>query len=224
MAALRWTSAMASPATENFASLLLYLSSAAAAATAAVAAAVLAAAAAPHSPYYINKATMQQLQAEFPEQYRATSGHRFRSARDMQFGSAYKWYAAHVWATKHPQQQQQQQQESGTTAGFTEADSAVQFVMLQDIMVETGCYRQLFITWNTPGVKFVCLNDNANHPRHLPEINRQTVAFLSAQYPEPSEFELPESVSNGCSYLTASYGSLPSKQDMAAACALPERS
>jgi hypothetical protein len=187
-------------------------------------AAAAAAAAACRSPYFIRKATMQQLQAEFPEQYAATSGHRFRAGDDMQFASAYKWYAAHIWASNYDEQQQQQQQH--TASKPLDADSATQFVMLQDTMLETetGCYKQLSVTWNMPGVKFVCLNDNANDPRYLPEINRQTVQFLSAQYPEPSEFELPEGVSNACSYLTASYGSLPSKQDVAAACGLPQLS
>jgi hypothetical protein len=175
------------------------------------------------SPYFKRKATMQQLQAEFPEQYAATSGHRFRAGDDMQFASAYKWYAAHIWASnydEHQQQQQQQRQQNTASESF----DAIQFVMLQDNMVETGRCEQLSVTWSKPGVKFVCLNDSANDPRYLPEINRQTVQFLSAQHPEPSVFELPEGVSNGCSYLTASYGSLPSKQDIAAACGLPQLS
>jgi hypothetical protein len=162
---------------------------------------------------------MQQLQAEFPEQYAATSGHRFRAGDDMQFASAYKWYAAHIWAAKHPkqqQQQQQQQQRSGSDDREYNPDETLQFVMLADYMAYPGrnVKEEIQAAWQAPGVRFVCLNDNTANLHYLPEINRQTVQFLGAQYPTPSEFELPEGVTNGCRYLSASYGRLPSADEL----------
>ncbi|WIA31114.1 hypothetical protein OEZ86_001138 [Tetradesmus obliquus] len=211
-----------------------------------------------HSPYFINKTTMQRLQAEFPEEYVATSANRFRTGTDMQFAAAYKWYAAHLWGSDHPsnqqqqqqqdevrsgsqeianadenhaakaphnvmlqQQQQQQQQQQGEVRANTadeDAAKAVHFVMLQDRMAWEGCYRQLDEAWRQPGVRFVCLNDNTYDANSLTEITAQTLQFLNAVYPKPSEFELPEGVTNGCQYVTASFGSLPSAEDVAAAC------
>jgi hypothetical protein len=185
------------------------------------------------SPYYINRSTMQQLQAEFPEQYNATSASKFRAADDMQFAAAYKWYAALLAATTQASAKQQQQQQQGVqdiqlhliedkadaAAGNVGRDAAVQFVMLQDRMAwEGGCFRQLDEAWRKPGVKFVCLNDNTHDSQHLPEINRQTVQFLEWRYPEPSEFELSGGISNGCRNFEASYAALPSAQGIAAAC------
>jgi hypothetical protein len=161
---------------------------------------------------------MQQLQAEFPQQYAATSRHRFRAGDDMQFASAYKWYAAHLWAVNHPEQQQQQQ--SGSNDGEHNPDETLQFVMLADYMVYPGrnVKDKIQEAWQAPGVRFVCLNDNTNNTTYLPEINRQTVQFLSAQYPEPSEFELPDGVTNACRYLRARYGRLPSADEDTSAC------
>jgi hypothetical protein len=171
------------------------------------------------SPYFIRKATMQQLQAEFPEQYAATSRHRFRAGDDMQFASAYKWYAAHIWAAEHPEQQMQQQH-SGSDDGEYNPDETLQFVMLADYMAYPGrnVKDEIQEAWQTLDVRFVCLNDNTNNLHYLPKINRQTVQFLSAQYPTPSEFELPEGVTNGCRYLSASYGRLPSAEEVTSAC------
>jgi hypothetical protein len=83
---------------------------------------------------------MQQLQAEFPEQYNATSANRFRAATNVQCQAAYRWYAAHMQALKHPsqRQQQQQQQPASPEDSTNHAGNALQFVMLQDIMVENG--------------------------------------------------------------------------------------
>jgi hypothetical protein len=177
-------------------------------------------------PILHQQSNMQQLQAEFPEQYNAISANRFRSGTDMQFAAAYKWYAAHTWAVNRSSQQQQQQQqqhveeeEEGTPRDSTsDAAKALQFVMLKDHFAWDGCYRQLDGAWRKPGVRFVCLNDNKYNADSLLEINRQTVQFLNVRYSKPSEFELPEGASNGCGYLNGSYGTLPSAQDVAAAC------
>ena len=43
-------------------------------------------------PHFIDVATMESLQAEFPDQWAATSTHRFRSSEDMQYGFAYFYW------------------------------------------------------------------------------------------------------------------------------------
>lgn len=48
-----------------------------------------------HMPHFIQRDIMEELQARFPEQWAATSSHRFRHGQDMQFGFAYFYYLQH---------------------------------------------------------------------------------------------------------------------------------
>jgi len=45
-----------------------------------------------HMPHFINKNVMAELQARWPKEYDATSSHRFRHGKDMQFSFAYYYY------------------------------------------------------------------------------------------------------------------------------------
>jgi UDP-N-acetylglucosamine-lysosomal-enzyme len=45
-----------------------------------------------HMPFMIDKSIMEELQSTFPAEFDATSTHRFRHSRDMQFAFAYYYY------------------------------------------------------------------------------------------------------------------------------------
>jgi hypothetical protein len=45
-----------------------------------------------HMPHFIDAHVMRQLQATFPDQWDATSTHRFRSPTDMQYGFSYFYF------------------------------------------------------------------------------------------------------------------------------------
>lgn len=45
-----------------------------------------------HMPHFIDTTVMKQLQATFPDQWDATSTHRFRSPTDMQYGFSYFYF------------------------------------------------------------------------------------------------------------------------------------
>lgn len=46
-----------------------------------------------HMPHMIVRSVIDELQAQLPEEWAATSAHRFRSHQDMQFSFAYYHYA-----------------------------------------------------------------------------------------------------------------------------------
>lgn len=148
---------------------------------------------------FIQLSVMEQLQAQFPEQYRETSAHRFRSSTDMQFGAA--WFVEtqpnHVHGSR----------------------LAASFVALTDKYVGSNeAYETLCDAWAKPENKLVCINDNTAADHMLPFINKQVVEFLPQQYPEPAEFELSAGRVNGCRYLAAKFGTLPSQHKITAAC------
>lgn len=156
-----------------------------------------------HSMYFYQKSIMRQLQDQFPDQFRATTAHRFRSSTDMQVSAAYKWFV-------------QAHQPNHTHAHIF----ASGFVMLRDHhSVKREAYGLLMRAFAVPATKVVCMNDNTSgKPEHLDRIDRQVLTFMNHMYPQPSEFELPPGVRNGCGYVESVYGQLPSQQDVAAAC------
>jgi hypothetical protein len=48
-----------------------------------------------HMPHMINKNIMSELLERYPKQWAATSSHRFRHPKDMQYGFAYFYYLIH---------------------------------------------------------------------------------------------------------------------------------
>ena len=48
-----------------------------------------------HMPHFIDKNIMAELQSIFPQEYDATSSHRFRSPQDMQYSFAYFYFVTH---------------------------------------------------------------------------------------------------------------------------------
>lgn len=59
---------------------------------------------------------------------------------------------------------------------------------------------QLNKTWDEPGVKMVCLNDDIDdlYAPVRPLINPTVVEFLESRYPTPSQYELPPGRTNVC--------------------------
>ncbi|EQC32311.1 hypothetical protein SDRG_10058 [Saprolegnia diclina VS20] len=56
-----------------------------------------------HMPYFIQKRVLSELKAHWPTQFNATSSHRFRHPRDMQFSFAYMHYVANRRLLHPPQ-------------------------------------------------------------------------------------------------------------------------
>lgn len=48
-----------------------------------------------HSPHFIDKHIMQELQDTWPKEYNETSSHYFRSPRDMQMAFSYYYFLMH---------------------------------------------------------------------------------------------------------------------------------
>lgn len=48
-----------------------------------------------HMPHYLDKSILSAMQATWPEQWNATSSHRFRSSEDMQYAFSYFYYLIH---------------------------------------------------------------------------------------------------------------------------------
>lgn len=48
-----------------------------------------------HMPHYLDKAILNAMQATWPDQWNATSSHRFRSSEDMQYAFSYFYYLIH---------------------------------------------------------------------------------------------------------------------------------
>lgn len=49
-----------------------------------------------HMPHMIDKHVMAELQAQWPDRFDATSSHRFRNSKDMQYGFSYFYYLMNV--------------------------------------------------------------------------------------------------------------------------------
>ena len=155
-----------------------------------------------HTPYFIQKKWMQKLQSDFALQFEATSSHHLRSSMDMQFAAAYKWYII----------------EQGHVHTPVAAESLSSFIMMLNNATEVLLAMRR--AWDRTDSFVVCLNDDIHGEEGRAEVNKAVVAYLSEQYPHPSEFELAPGELNYCSTsITSEFGVLPELEDMLLTCA-----
>jgi len=56
-----------------------------------------------HMPHFLDRHVIEEMQAQWPEEFKATSSHRFRSGKDMQYAFSYFYFLMHAPRGRKPQ-------------------------------------------------------------------------------------------------------------------------
>eukprot|EP01091_Cochliopodium_minus_P007960 TRINITY_DN1784_c0_g2_i1.p1 TRINITY_DN1784_c0_g2~~TRINITY_DN1784_c0_g2_i1.p1 ORF type:complete len:461 (+),score=87.36 TRINITY_DN1784_c0_g2_i1:59-1384(+) len=136
-----------------------------------------------HTPHFLKKSVINDLQYAFVEEYKKTSSHKFRANDDMQFAFSYFhfliWQKKYLYIDYNPGQQ----------------------LIFSGIKIIGENKKKFEERISQNDYKFVCIQDDLSYKDDPSDYQEYIEKFYNSKFPSPSQFELADGHHNSHLYI-----------------------